>query len=83
VKIELPAPLVCNQPGRVEIFRDPGNGATPTTIIPTLPRIHAMRQQALNFIKAIRGEAPAPCLAQEALQDLLVARHYIRLLKGV
>ena len=24
VKLELPAPLACNRPGRVEIFRDPG-----------------------------------------------------------
>jgi hypothetical protein len=42
-----------------------------------------MRNQALNFIKAVRGEAPAPCLAPEALQDLRVARDYIRLLKGI
>ena len=83
VKIELPAPLVYNQPGRVEIFRDPGNGATPTTTVPDLPWVHAMRNQALNFIKAVRGEAPAPCLAPEALQDLFVARDYIRLWKGV
>jgi len=83
VKLELPAPLVHTQPGRVEIFKDPGLGETPLTIIPDLPRVHAMRNQALNFIKAVRGEAPAPCLAPEALQDLRVARDYIRLLKGV
>jgi len=83
VKLELPSPLVLNQPGRVEIFKDPGNGVTPVTIIPELPWVHAMRNQALNFIKAVRGEAPAPCLAPEALQDLRIAREYIRLLKGV
>jgi hypothetical protein len=42
-----------------------------------------MRNQALNFIKAVRGDAPAPCLAPEALEDIRVAREYIRLLKGV
>ena len=83
VKLELPAPLVHNQPGRVEIFKDPGQGATPMRIIPELPWVHAMKNQALNFIKAVRGEVPAPCLAPEALQDLRVARDYIRLLKGV
>ncbi len=42
VKLLLPAPLVYNQPGRVEIFKDPGNGVTPITIIPDLPWVHAM-----------------------------------------
>ena len=83
VKLSLPAPLAFNRPGQVEILKDPGNGVTPVTIHPQLPWVHAMRNQALNFIKAVRGEAPAPCLAPEALEDLRVARDYIRLLKGV
>ena len=83
VKLSLPAPLVLNQPGKVEVFRDPGNGATPLTTSPDLPPVHSMRNQALSFIKAVRGEAPATCLAPEALQDLRLARDYIRLLKGV
>jgi predicted dehydrogenase len=83
VKLELPAPLTHNQPGRVEIFKDPGDGVTPLKITPDLPWVHAMKNQALNFIKAVRGEALAPCLAPEALQDLRAARDYIRLLKGV
>jgi predicted dehydrogenase len=82
VRLSLPAPLVYNQSGRVEIFKDPGNGATPLSLVPSLPPVHAMRNQALNFVKAVRGEVPAPCLAPEALQDLRVAREYIRLLKG-
>jgi len=83
VKVELPAPLAMNRPGRVEIFKDPGKGAMPQTIIPQLPWIHAMRSQAANFIAAIRGERQAPCLAQEALEDLRVARQYLKLWKGV
>jgi predicted dehydrogenase len=83
VKLQLPAPLVYNQSGRVEIFKDPGQGVAPVSLVPDLPPIHAMRNQALNFIKAVRGEASAPCLAPEALQDLRVAREYIRLWKGV
>jgi predicted dehydrogenase len=83
VKIELPAPLAYNRPGKVEVFRDPGQGVTPVTLVPDLPWEHAMRNQARAFISAVRGDAPAPCLADEALEDLRVAREYIRLLRGV
>ncbi len=80
VKVDLPAPLASNRPGRVEFFRDPGNGAAPQTLSPSLPWVHAMRQQAVNFVAAIRGERRPPCEAAEALEDLRVAREYIRLL---
>ena len=80
VKIELPAPLANNRPGRVEIYRDPGNGVTPELSVPTLPWIHAMRQQAFNFVAAVRGEMKPLCTAPEALEDLKVARQYIDLL---
>lgn len=83
VKLELPAPLAYNRPGRLEIFHDPGKGATPSLQVPTLPWVHAMRNQASNFLKAIRGEKPAPCLAPEALEDLKIARDYIHQLKGL
>ena len=82
IKLDLPAPLASNRPGRVEILRDPGNGVTPETIVPQLPWVHAMRQQAINFISAVRGESKPPCEAEEALEDLKVARDYIRLLTG-
>jgi predicted dehydrogenase len=83
VKLTLPAPMAYHQSGTVEVFKDPGNGVTPITTRPQMPMLHAMRNQALNFIKAVRGDAPAPCLAQEALEDLRIARDYIRLLNGV
>jgi len=83
VKIDLPAPLTNNAPGRVEILRDPGDGVTPITTVPDLPWVHAMRQQAINFCRAVRGEIPPMTEAHEALQDLQIARDYIRLLKGV
>lgn len=82
VRLELPAPLAANRPGRVTVFRDPGDGATPQEIVPQLPWVHAMRQQAVNFVRAIRGEAKPPCDSAEALEDLKVAREYIRLWKG-
>lgn len=80
VKLELPAPVALNRPGRVEILRDPGNGVTPVTQSPQLPWVHAMRQQAINFVRAIKGEIAPPCDSEEALEDLKLAREYIRLL---
>jgi predicted dehydrogenase len=82
VRLDLPAPMALNRAGRVEFFRDPGEGSEPQTIVPSLPAVHAMRRQAENFIAAIRGEARPPCEADEALEDLKVAREYIRLLSG-
>jgi predicted dehydrogenase len=83
VKLDLPAPLAQNTAGRVEIMRDPGNGAAPETSVPLLPPIHAMRQQAMNFLAAIKGERQPPCEAAEALEDLRVAREYLHLWRGV
>lgn len=84
IKLELPAPVTLNAPGRVEIYRDPPiKGNTPTRTIPTLLWDHAMRQQARNFIKAVRKEVPPPCDQTEALEDLLVAREYLRMHSGV
>lgn len=83
IKIELPAPLASNRPGRVEILRDPGGDITPETVVPQLPSIHAMRQQAINFVTAIKGETDPPCTSEEALEDLRAARTYIRLLTGI
>ncbi|MGQ9729972.1 MAG: Gfo/Idh/MocA family protein [Candidatus Zipacnadales bacterium] len=82
VRIELPAPLASNRPGRVEIYRDPGNSSTPELTVPILPWVHAMRQQAINFVAAIKGECPPMCTAQEAFEDLKVAREYIALATG-
>ena len=81
IKVTLPAPLAYNRPGQVEILKDPG-GKTPEVIHPQLPWTHAMAQQALNFMQAIKGEREPMCEAEEALEDLLVAREYIRMLTG-
>jgi len=80
IKIELPAPLASNRPGKVEIFKDSGNGKAPETLIPQFDWVHAMKNQALNFIKLIKKEQKAPCEASEAFKDLQIARDYINLL---
>lgn len=80
VRLELPAPLANNRPGKVTFFRDPGGEKVPETIIPQLPWVHAMRQQAIHFIQALKGEQTPLSDAAEALTDLHLAREYIRLL---
>jgi predicted dehydrogenase len=82
VRLDLPAPLALNRAGRVEVFKDPAKGVTPQRIEPQLPPVHAHRQQAINFVRAIRGECKPPCDSVEALEDLRLARDYFRLLRG-
>jgi predicted dehydrogenase len=79
VKITLPAPLASNRPGRVEIYKDPGKGETPVYTSPTLPWVHAMRQQSHNFVAAVKGERSPMTDAFEALEDLRVAKEYLLL----
>jgi hypothetical protein len=60
-----------------------GSGATPVFTRPQMPWEHAMHRQARRFIHAVRGDAPVPCGAEEALRDLQIARDYFHLLKGI
>lgn len=77
IKLELPPPLARQRPGKVVVMRDNGNGM-PTFTEPILPYISAMRQQAGNFLAAVRGDRPAPCVASEAVEDLKIARDFIK-----
>lgn len=77
IKIELPAPL-STYPGKVEAFY---NSEPPRKIIPSLEAVGAMRAQARNFVRAIKGEIAPPCEAHEALQDLKSAREYFEVWK--
>jgi predicted dehydrogenase len=82
IKLTLPAPVANNRCGTVEVYTDPGDGKTPMRTSPTLPWVHAMWQQAINFVKVIKGEIKPLCDAAEAVDDLKVAREYIRLRFG-
>ena len=82
VRLELPAPLASNRPGKVTILRDPGEDKDAETVVPRLPWVDAMYQQSVNFVKAIEGESTPLCEAEEALEDLKIARDYIRTLQG-
>jgi predicted dehydrogenase len=82
VKLALPCPLAFTRPGTVEIFRDPGKETTPKTETPQLPWVHAMWQQATNFVAACAGKRPSMCSAEDALEDIRLAREYIRIKLG-
>jgi predicted dehydrogenase len=82
LRLDLPAPLTTNRAGTLTIFRDPGHGATPRTEAPQMPWVGAMWQQARNFVAAVQGKQPPVCSAADALEDLRLAREYIRLWKG-
>jgi predicted dehydrogenase len=79
IKIELPAPLAHHRPGRVTVYHDPGGGAVPTTTNPQLPFIHAMRQQAANFLSAVRGQTTPLCPTGDAAKDLNTIKEYLNL----
>jgi len=81
IKLELPAPLAIDRPGQVTVFIDTAQGQAPITIQPQLPWVHAMRQQASHFLKAIRNEPTPLCEAAEALVDLQLAEQYIEALR--
>ena len=74
IRIEFPAPLASQQAGRVTIFNNAEKQGL--TISPRLPNVHAMLNQARNFIKAVKGEKPAPCQSAEAVKDLEIAMDY-------
>ena len=83
IRVELPAPMVLDRPGRLAVFEDLGGTETPKLIEPVLAPWHAMRSQAANFIRAVRGESTPLCTAADAAKDLAIARDFLQLqLKG-
>jgi len=78
ILVELPAPLACQQAGRVTVMKDNGKGI-PETVQPHMPKLAAMKNQARNFLAAVRGDRAAPCGSREALEDLRIAVDYIRM----
>jgi len=78
VFIKMFAPLASQRAGEVTVFTDNGGGGVFTS--PALPNISAMRNQAVNFIKAVNGDIEPPCSSAEALKDLEFASAYISFL---
>ena len=76
VRIDLAAPLAPVS-GTVTVYEDKGKESRYT--VPIMPNISAMRNQAKNFLLAVKGEKPAPCVSSEAVKDLYIAADYIRM----
>ena len=77
LNVELPSPLAQQQAGKLTVYQDNPDVAPPSKLQPILPNVSAMRNQAVNFLAAVRGDRPAPCTSREALKDLIFARSYI------
>jgi len=83
LKIDIAPPLAVGRASRVELYEDPDYSRTPTRTIPLMAPVGSMRQQAMNFLAAVRGQRPPTCTAADAMEDILLAREYIRLWKGL
>lgn len=80
IRVDIPGPLTLDAAGKVTVFQDYPENRTAETIIPSLPAVHAMRQQARNFIATLRGQPSPICTAADALKDLQTARDYMDML---
>ena len=77
VKVSLPAPVVNNLAGKVEVFRDEGGTAVPMSSIPVFPARSALQQQAVNFLETVRGNKNVMCGPEDALKSLVIARDLV------
>ena len=78
IEVNLPAPLACQESGSVVVMRDNGQELA-SYFSPILPKIHAMKSQAQNFIAAVKGERGVVCTPEDAVKDLMIAKEYIKL----
>ena len=80
IRIDLAAPLATQLASTVQIYKDKHWDSR--FITPMMPNVCAMRNQAKNFLLALNGQKPAPCLSEEAIKDLRIAENYIRMTDG-
>ena len=80
IRVDLPAPLAYNRAGKVTVMEDNGSSDMPKTWSPSLPTIHAMKNQAMNFVKFLAEGKKVPSDSTDAVKDLKTAKQYIDLL---
>jgi len=80
IEITLPAPLILNQSGTVTVMEDNGAVGAPRTWSPNLPYVHAMKNQAKNFVEVCKGNRDVTCNSADAVKDLEVIKEYVKLL---
>ncbi|MHB1294627.1 MAG: hypothetical protein ACYC4R_06485 [Anaerolineae bacterium] len=76
IRIDLPALPASSRSGKVEVFTDKGKCDVPRMAGPQLPWVSAMRKQAADYARAIKGEAP-PLRRQPKPWRTSVARDYL------
>jgi predicted dehydrogenase len=76
IEVEIPAPMVERRAGSVRMMTFDQSGE-PVITQPILPALSAMRNQAIRFVKMVRGERTDLCTCEEALEDLYMARDYM------
>ena len=77
IRVDLTAPLAMQLASTVTVYQNKGWDSVVSS--PMLANVCAMRNQAKNFILAVKGEKPAPCVSSEAVKDLYIAADYIRM----
>ncbi len=76
IKIDLPPPLSINRPGSLEIFSNGKDGAAPVRTLPVFRYDCAMREQARQFLRAVRGEETQLCTPEEALESIKISKNW-------
>ncbi len=76
IKIDLPPPLAINRPGSLEIFSNGKDGAAPIRTFPVFPYDCAMREQARQFLRAVRGAKTHLCTPGEGLESIEISRDW-------
>jgi predicted dehydrogenase len=77
VRVELQPPLAHHRASDVEVMTAPPEGEQETTR-PAMPNVSSMRAQAKTFCEVVRGERDPPSDARDAVEDLRIAREYVR-----
>ena len=83
VRVDLAAPLARQEAGEVTVMRALPDGER-TVVRPATGNALAMGDQARNLLAVVRGgERDPPSDAREAVEDLRVAREYVRMREDV
>ena len=75
VNVSIPSPLARQRAAQVSIYE---NGETPRTVVPDVPPVWSMWEQAKGFVAAALGSAPPLSPASEAAKEVEFAHSIVR-----
>ena len=76
LRIDLPPPLAINRPGTLEIFSNGRDGSGAARTFPVFGYDCAMREQARQFLRAVRGGTTRLCTPGEAMESIGISREW-------